>query len=598
MAIFPDSKIDEIRNTANIVEIINNYLPLRKVGRNYQGLCPFHSEKTPSFSVSEEKQIFRCFGCGTAGNVFSFLMRYHNISFVQAVKDLARRYQISLPDMPASSHKRNEIDKAELIYNLNEKAAAYYAYILNNLQEAQPAKDYLAKREFSADLAALFGLGYAPPDWDSLVRQLTQHSHSLSLAEQAGLVISKKNGGYYDRFRNRIIFPIFDISGKVCGFGGRVLDDSLPKYLNSPETPVYHKGKLLYGLHLAKNELRQKGFGLIVEGYFDLLSLYAKGIKNVVATMGTALTPNHIRILKGYAREFMILFDSDQAGVDAAVRSIPLFLKEGVSAKVVILPDGHDPDTFIRANSVDKFEQLMGKAVPVNKFLLDQLTEKWGTSLEGKTQILSEIAPVVNSITDPIRRSLYMSDIAKNLKISEGLVEKALQSKSDRENVETVTNTKPVLGNTNSYLEKTIVEILLLYPEYVPIFLKERGVGFLESEDIKCIFTHLENIWEKEGTVDAGQLLARVQDPALESKIAAIVLDAPEYDRNEVELVVRDLLTEIRRQKLKHQREILLGQIEDAERKKQYDIASSAAKELLEEHKKLNRQYKTIQPST
>ncbi|HEC98940.1 MAG TPA: DNA primase [Proteobacteria bacterium] len=593
MALLPDSKIEEIGNTANIVEVISNYISLKKVGRNYQGLCPFHSEKTPSFTVSEEKQIFHCFGCGIGGNVFSFLMRYHNISFVQAVRDLAKRYQIPLPDIRTSPHKRDEIDKTEIIYNLNEKVAAYYTYILNNHPESKPARAYLEKRGFPPDLTAFFGLGYALPNWDSLCRQLTQHNHPLPLAEEAGLVIQKKNGGYYDRFRNRIIFPIFDVSGRVIAFGGRVLDDTLPKYLNSPETPVYHKGNSLYGLHLARNEFRHKGRGFIVEGYFDFLSLYVHGIKNVVATLGTALTPNHIRILKGYAEEFIILFDSDQAGVNAALRSIPLFLKEGASAKVLILPSGHDPDTFIRAHGVEKFEHLADKAIPLTKFLLEKLTQKWGQSLEGKAQILREIRPAIQDITDPIKRSLYIAEIADSLKITEGLIEKALRWNSDIETQKALTNIRPTSGDTNSYLEKTIIEILLSYPQYLPIFLKEGGgKGLFKNEGLKYIFTHLKSIFEEDGAVDARQLLARVQDPAMESKIAAIMLDAPAYTGTEVESVVQDLLTKIHGRELHRQKKMLLGKIKEAERKKEYGIANNAAKELMEEHKKLLDRHK------
>lgn len=582
----PDNKIDEIRNAANIVEVISNHVSLRKVGHNYQGLCPFHPEKTPSFTVSEDKQIFHCFGCGIGGNVFSFLMRYHNTSFIQAARDLAQRYHVPLPDISTSAPRRKGTDQTELIHRLNEKVAAYYAYILNNHPEAKSARDYLAKRGFPLDLAAFFGLGYALPNWDSLGRQLTQHNHPLSLAEEAGLVVRKKNGGYYDRFRNRIIFPIHDVSGKIIGFGGRVLDEALPKYLNSPETPVYHKSQTVYGLHLTKSELRAKGYGFIVEGYFDFLSLYIHGVKNVVATLGTALTPNHIRMLKGYAGEFIILFDSDQAGINAALRSIPIFLKEGVSAKVWVLPSGHDPDSFIRANRVAGFEQLMTEAVPLAQFLLDKLAQKWGRSLEGKTQILREIEPAVNSITDPIKRSLYMAEIAENLKISERLLEKVLQMRSDPEMEKALRNVTPVPGNID-YLEKTIIEILLLYPQYLPIFLKERGKGFLESEDLKCIFTHLKDISETEGTTAVGQILTKIQNPPLESKIAAIMLNAPAYDQTEVESVVQDLLINIRKRKLDHQKKILLGQIEEADRKKEYGVANSAAQELLEEQKKL-----------
>ncbi len=515
--------------------------------------------------------------------MFSFLTEYHRIPFDQAVRDLARKYQISLPEF--QKHSQETTSKAERIYEINSNVADYYADVLKTHREAQSARDYLSRRGLSADHSALFSLGYALPAWDGLCQHLARQNVPLSLAEEAGLAVRRKTGGggYYDRFRNRVMFPIFDLSGRVSGFGGRVLDDSLPKYLNSPETPVYHKGNCLYGLHLTRNELRGNGYGLIVEGYFDLVSLYLHGVKNVVATLGTALTSSHIRALKGYAEELVVLFDSDSAGVKAALRSIPLFLKEEVSARVMVLPAGHDPDTFIRSHSAEAFSRLVSSAEPLSTFLLQRLSQKCGKSIEGKTRLLNEIRPLVMNIVDPVQKALYVAEIAKYLDVSESLIEMQLRSSSATTTRSARVATGLVIDDANSYLERTIIEILLLHPQYIPALLEERGEGFIESKQLECVFDYLKGIIEKEGTADAGALLSSIEDPALKGRLTAIMVSAPVHREAATERVVQDVLATIRRRKQEYRTTILRERIKEAERTKQHQLVT----ELLQEQREL-----------
>ncbi|HOW57138.1 MAG TPA: DNA primase, partial [Smithellaceae bacterium] len=339
---FDDSKIEEIKSRLDIVELVSEYLTLKKAGRNFVGSCPFHQEKTPSFTVNREKQIFYCFGCGEGGNAITFLMKIANMTFPEALKSLAEKTGVVLPPRTASREGRGKDSLRESIVDLNRRAAQYYVRELYG-PAGREAREYLQKREITEETINNFRLGYAPENWRSLTDYLDGSGLSLKIAEQAGLVVAGKDGGYYDRFRGRLIFPIENIFGEVIAFGGRILAKGEPKYLNSPESPVYIKGKNLYGLVKAKEEIRKKGCALIVEGYFDLISLWNAGIGNVVATLGTALTRDHLDLLRRYTVDVVALFDPDEAGRKALDRSLDLFLAADMRARALILPGEDDP---------------------------------------------------------------------------------------------------------------------------------------------------------------------------------------------------------------------------------------------------------------
>ena len=314
----PEEKITEVKNAADIVDIIADAVVLKKAGKNFLGLCPFHSEKTPSFSVSPDKQIFHCFGCGTGGNVFTFMMKHQGVSFPDAVKSVANRYGIDLPAAKLSPGQQREMSQRERLYRINQMAMGFYRDCLTNDRVGRKATAYLQSRGFDADAMAHFGIGYAPEAWDKLSRFLVGKKVPSQFAELSGLVLPrKKSTGHYDRFRDRVMFPIFDGAERVIGFGGRVIGDGQPKYLNSPESPVYNKRKSLYGINWARPSCRQLNCVYIVEGYLDLLSLHLNGIQNVVATLGTALTAQQIRALKGIVGNgtITLVFDSDNAGM-------------------------------------------------------------------------------------------------------------------------------------------------------------------------------------------------------------------------------------------------------------------------------------------
>ena len=332
---------EEIKSTADIVELIGQYVQLRKAGRNHVGLCPFHAEKEPSFTVSPERHTFHCFGCKKGGDIFSFWMEYHGSTFPEALRDLAERYNVTISEGFSQAAEKEKAAKRENLYKINEKAAAYFQEALKDSAKGQAARDYFKKRSIPREIVSEFRLGYAPDEWEGLVKDLKDNNADLDGAVEAGVIIPGKKRGYYDRFRGRIIFPIFDLrrGERVVGFGGRVLDESLPKYLNTPETPIFHKGRSLYGLHSGHKAIREKGRAVVVEGYMDLLALRRHGLGEVVATLGTALTSDHIRKIKGIAREAVVVFDPDEAGVGAVLKSLPIFLNEGLRARAVELPE-------------------------------------------------------------------------------------------------------------------------------------------------------------------------------------------------------------------------------------------------------------------
>ena len=405
---------EEIKRTVDIVELIGQFVQLKRSGQSYMGLCPFHSEKAPSFTVSPSKQMFHCFGCKKGGDLFAFWMEYHRVSFPQALKDLAEKYHVSLPERdPGTTGVKDAILRA------NEVAAIFFHDLLLKSAKGKPGRDYFQRRGIPEEIIREFKLGYAPEEWDSLSKALREKKISAETALQAGLLIPRKTEGHYDRFRNRVMFPIFDMRSQIVGFGGRVLDQSLPKYLNTPETPVFQKGELLYGLHVAFSRIRESGRVVIVEGYTDVLALIKHGFRGAVATLGTALTRDHIRKLKGYAREAVVVFDSDAAGTAAAMKSLSFFLDEGMPAKVMSLPDEEDPDTFVNKSGLDAFQTLLEKSVPMFDFFIDRKMGYGREEIEQRVKALEDIFPVLAELKSHVQRALYVKRLSEKLQVTE-----------------------------------------------------------------------------------------------------------------------------------------------------------------------------------
>jgi DNA primase len=400
----PQHFIDDLMQRVDIVEVIDSRVPLKKAGREYHACCPFHNEKTPSFTVSPTKQFYHCFGCGVHGTALGFLMDYEHMDFVDAVEELARSVGMEVPREAAPVGERVREDNTGPLYELLDQAARYFRQQLRQHPAAQRAVDYLKGRGLSGEIAKDFGLGYAPPGWDNLLQSLGTDAQTLALMERAGLLIKKDDGGkdgraFYDRFRDRIIFPIHDRRGRVIGFGGRVMGDDTPKYLNSPETPVFHKGRELYGLFEARKRERKLERLLVVEGYMDVVALAQYGIGNVVATLGTATTREHLEQLYRVVPEVVFCFDGDRAGRAAAWRALenalPV-LKDGRQARFLFLPDGEDPDSLVRKEGKELFLKRIGESVPLSGFLFEALSAQVDTaSMDGRARLVELAKPLI-----------------------------------------------------------------------------------------------------------------------------------------------------------------------------------------------------------
>lgn len=552
----PEEKITEVRNAVDIVDIVSDSVVLKKTGKNFVGLCPFHSEKTPSFTVSNEKQIYHCFGCGAGGNVFSFLMKQEGYSFPETVRWLAKRYGVEIPSERLTPDERRRIREREYLFDVNRQALEYYHRTLTVGEVGRPARNYLRDRGITPDIQDGFQLGFAPGRWDNIVQNFSQKRISSDIIAKAGLVVPKKDKmGYYDRFRNRIIFPILDVNNRVLGFGGRVLDDSLPKYLNSPETAIYNKRKTLYGLNRAKDKCRLTNTVFIVEGYLDLISLHQNGIENSVATLGTALTVEQIRLLTRFAGKMILVYDSDEAGIRSAQRCIEFFWKEHVDfrrgdifkedkadTRILILPHGHDPDSFVQEFGAEAFLKEASQAPGVISFLIDRAVDKHGLSTEGKIRIIEDLRRPLAAINDNVAKSLYIKKLSEKVFIDETVVLEKIRAT----NVGNTRNSNPGAASLNADLrlppvnsqqhrskqfkqipgdryEKLIIAMMLQFPRIIPEAEKMNVLSFFESSILKSIGEDIVAI--NPSISDPGaELITRVKDHPKRELIAALAI--------------------------------------------------------------------------
>ena len=458
--------LEKVKEHNDIVDVISETVKLKRAGRNFTGLCPFHNEKTPSFSVSPEKQIYKCFGCGEAGNVITFIMKNRNMPFIEAVKYLADRVNIHI-----DTNRRSEDPKAKkrnLLYNVNVAAARFF---YSNLKKSKVAKDYFLRRGIKEETITKFGLGFAMDSWNSLLNHLKRLGFKEELLDEAGLIsTSVKTGKKYDRFRNRVIFPVFNYRGKVIGFGGRVLDDSKPKYLNSPETLIFQKGTNLYGLNFALKGKMNERYFIIVEGYMDLISLHQQGITNVVASLGTALTPEQARLLKRYADKVIISYDADVAGQTATLRGLNILRDAGFDVRVLNIPDGKDPDDFIRSNGKEAFLGLVKNAESLIDYRIRKAGD--GINLEDSAELVKYGKRVTEILADvnPLEKDIYIKKISEKTGIREQTLFDLL-SKEMTKNI-----------NKNNFMNNKEENGTKLYVE--PPFLKaERALLKLSLED-------------------------------------------------------------------------------------------------------------------
>lgn len=408
---YSDELIEEVRSRNDIVDVISGYVKLTKKGSSYFGLCPFHNEKSPSFSVSRQKQMYYCFGCGAGGNVFTFLMEYENYTFVEALKMLADRAGIELPEMEYSKEAKEKADLKASIMEVNKLAAKYY-YAQLKTEQGKHAHQYLTGRQLSEETITAFGLGYSNKYSDDLYRYLKAKGYRDEVISKAGLISIDERQGVYDKFWNRVMFPIMDVNNRVIGFGGRVMGDAKPKYLNSPETLVFDKSRNLYGLNRARTS--RKPYFLICEGYMDVIALHQAGFTNAVASLGTALTSGHASLIKRYVNEVYLTYDSDEAGTRAALRGIPILKEAGITAKVIRMDPYKDPDEFIKNLGAEAFEERINQARNGFMFSLEILEREYDmNSPEGKTEFYNEVARRLCNFEEEIERNNYIEAVAK-----------------------------------------------------------------------------------------------------------------------------------------------------------------------------------------
>ena len=521
------SKIEEIKNRVDIVDLVSEYLTLKKAGRNFIGLCPFHQEKTPSFTVNRDKQIFYCFGCGEGGNVITFLMKIADKTFPEAIKDLAEKTGVVLPPMPSGKEGRQKDSLKESIINLNLRAVQHFNRNLSS-PAGKVAREYLQNRSISEETIKQFRLGFVPDTWRSLTDYIESSGSSLKLAEQAGLVIAGKEGNYYDRFRGRLIFPIENIFGEIVAFGGRVMEKGEPKYLNSPESPVYIKGKNLYGLNKTKEEIRKKSFALIVEGYFDLISLWNAGIGNVVATLGTALTREHLELLCRYTIEVVALFDPDEAGRKALDRSLELFLSMRMRTRALILPEGCDPDDYIKKHGKDKLNELIAHAPAISDYYIDNVLGG-GKTFEDKRDMIKTAMEFINKIDDEIEKNLFIKRIAEKLGINQELLKKELHKKEVQIKPKMAGEKQNIKVQINP-LEINLIRLLLEYPQKTVQVESERILDCFLQPELKALGEKIVEAYKLLGFIDISVILSADEDSPLREKIFKLMMEAPPTD--------------------------------------------------------------------
>ena len=484
--LIPDDTVEEVRNRSDIVEIISAYIPLKQKGKNFWALCPFHHEKTASFSVNPEKQIFYCFGCNSGGNAFNFLMQYEKMEFPEAVRALAEKYGI---DVKTSKDTSGQLISNEL-YKVNDLAAAFYHDILLKKGVGDAARQYLSKRGISENTLEEFRLGYAPDSWDSLITYTKKNGFGVELLLKTGLAFQSRKGGYHDMFRKRLLFPIFNVRGKVIGFGGRALvGNDLPKYLNSPDTRLYNKGRELYGLSHARDYIKESGYIIIVEGYMDFLTSFQGGVRNIVATLGTALTIEHIRVIKRYTSNVVIVYDGDAAGELASLRGLDMLVEEGLNVRIVTLPEGLDPDDYVRSRGAQEFRgKTSSGAKDLFDYKLGLLLNKYDKSrLADKAIISREMLQTISKIDNAIIKSGYIKKLAEKLNIAESAILEELRK----------VKTGPVRVNTQSGRDTTISSARASAQANVPALLAEKmALGLLL--EIPDVLPEVEDILSPE----------------------------------------------------------------------------------------------------
>ncbi|MFH1593369.1 MAG: DNA primase [Candidatus Omnitrophota bacterium] len=557
----PNETIEKILDKLDIAEVVSAYIPLKKVGNNFKANCPFHKEKTPSFVVSASKQIYHCFGCGAGGNAIGFVMKHENMGFIDALKMLADKAGIALPRSSFDDDSRDSL--AQALHGANDIACNLFQ---ENLQEGfgKAAYGYFLKRGIEARIIKHFRLGFAEDSWQGLVNHARSKSILPDNLEQAGLAIkNESSGNHYDRFRNRVLFPIFDQRSRILGFGARALDNSNPKYINSPETHIYTKGKHLYGLNFAKESIRKQNYAIIVEGYFDLIMPFQHDIKNIVATLGTALTVDQIGALKRFTENAIMVYDSDKAGQEATLRGLDLLLEEDMNVRVAILPTGSDPDSFIRTNGKDAFMEILKVSKDLFDYKLGTLTAKFKKNEpRGKARIVREMLPTLDRIRNAVLRSGYLKKMSEELDIDEEAIraesKKLKADRTYRKDAKRVSEER-----SENYTETMLLAMALEDTNYISRIERELGFGVFKDKVIVGVLEKILALSQKGKKITPGQLLTHFEDKESEEIISKAICLADMID--DKERVISDCFRHIKRHGLKDALNNMQFKIREAE---------------------------------
>ncbi|MDO9527953.1 MAG: DNA primase [Syntrophales bacterium] len=584
----PEDKIEEIRNRADIVSLVSGYLTLKKAGRNFTGLCPFHKEKNPSFTVNPDKQIFYCFGCGEGGNVFTFLMKIDNMSFPEAVRHLAGKMGIVIGSRHMGGAEKKEISIREELKRVNLLAAQYFSKNLFS-EAGSVVRGYLEKRGIKDPVVKEFNLGYSMDGWEYLKRFLKERNINLGLVEKAGLIIPKSNGGFYDRFRGRLIFPIEDISGNVVAFGGRVLGSGEPKYLNSPESPIYVKGKILYGLNRSKNDVRKKDYAILVEGYLDLLSLRSFGISNVVATLGTAVTKEHVALIRRYTKNLVVMFDPDEGGKNALERSLKLFLEGNLNTRIVVLPDGYDPDEYVRSFGIEALE----KAVDHSQSMVDYYIEKIIGGRETFEESLDSVMDAVlfiSNIGDTIQRNLFVRRVSEKSGIDQSLLKREINRKlsSRKATGEDLSGKKK--NKDVDVIELGLIHMMLEYPLKVPEIIDGKVLNYFMSDDLKRLGNVLGQSCGRNGKLNVSAVVDGLEDGVVKERLLKLTMTESPYGAEVIDKIFADSVKRIKQKWYRGKRKSLnreLVKAQETNDQKTWNILLMEKEKLLKEEKEL-----------
>jgi DNA primase len=573
MVFYPQSILDEIRNRISIVSYIGEYIPLKKAGRNHKGVCPFHSEKTPSFMVSDEKEIFHCFGCGEGGNIFSFVMKYEGVSFPEAVEQLASKAGVELPKRELSRGQLDQLETAarrrKFLFRVNQLAADFFRSNLLDQEKGDSTRNYLNSRGILNEISTQHFLGYADDSWDALCGYLKNKNVPIQLAQELGLVKQKSGSSEcYDFFRGRLIFPIVSHRSEIIGFGGRILVEGdsgdNAKYLNSPDSLIYHKSYSVYGLNVAAREIRLQDKVIIVEGYMDVLALNQAGIFNVVAPLGTALTTSHIKLLSRYTKNMTLIFDGDSAGAGAAERSLPSFMEVGLMPKTVQLPAGSDPDDWIKEHSKEEFGQLAEDADSLFAWYIKKRAVSCGTDISRKSNLIAELVPFFENVKSSFEFMSYRKLLADVIKTDENDLVKQLEYSGQSKR--TLTN-EGVAGKLRT--ERLLLSLMLEYPGFIPRIIKDISGLHFSDESFRTIFELIMTESKKE-KFSVGRLLDVLGDDELVDTVHSMSVSDDAGDENASD-VLEDCVKYLVKCRLTERLRVITEEIKVAEESKDED---------------------------